>query len=90
MAVHHILFYDYVDNMLERRVPYRDAHMAKIGAGREAGQITMAGPLGDPPHGAAIVFVDVDPGAIEAFVAEDPYVTAGLVTDWRVELWQVV
>jgi uncharacterized protein YciI len=51
----------------------------------------MAGALGDPTHGAAIVFgEDVEPDAIERFVAEDPYVQAGLVTAWRTELWQVV
>jgi uncharacterized protein YciI len=86
----HILFYDYVENMLERRVPHREQHMAAIGAEREAGRIVMAGPLGDPPHGAAIVFRGVDPDAIEEFVVSDPYVKAGLVTSWRVELWQVV
>ncbi len=85
-----ILFYDYVENMLERRVPHREAHMAAIKAEREAGRIVMAGPLGDPPHGAAIVFRGVEPEAIEQFVVADPYVRAGLVTAWRVELWQVV
>ena len=88
--VTHILFYDYVENMLERRVPHRDEHMAAIRAEREAGRIVMSGPLGDPPHGAAIVFRGVDPEAIEQFVISDPYVKAGLVTSWRVELWQVV
>jgi hypothetical protein len=86
----HILLYDYVEDMLERRVPHRDDHMAAIRAEREAGRIVMAGPLGDPPHGAAIVFRGVDPDAIEQFVISDPYVRAGLVTSWRVELWQVV
>jgi hypothetical protein len=85
-----ILFYDYVENMLERRVPHREAHMAAIKAERDAGRIQMAGPLGDPPHGAAIVFRGVEPEAIERFVVADPYVEAGLVTAWRVELWQVV
>jgi hypothetical protein len=88
--VTHILFYDYVENMLERRVPHREEHMAAIATEREEGRIVMAGPLGDPPHGAAIVFRGVDPDAIERFVVSDPYVRAGLVTSWRVELWQVV
>jgi uncharacterized protein len=90
MSAHHILFYDYVENMAERRVPYREAHLKRIGAEREAGRVVMAGALGDPPHGAAIVFKDVDPADIEAFAAEDPYVTAGLVTTRRVERWNVV
>ena len=41
----------------------------------------MAGALGDPPHGAAIVFGDIDPEQIEAFVRSDPYVAGGLVAE---------
>ena len=89
-AGHRILFYDYVEDVLERRGPYREAHLAAVGAEREAGRVVMAGALGDPPHGAAIVFRDVDPEQIEAFVASDPYVKAGLVSNWRVERWNVV
>lgn len=90
MGDHHILFYDYVENMAQRRAPYRDAHLAKIRAEREAGRITMAGALGDPPHGAAIVFTGIDAATIEAFADSDPYVTAGLVTSRRIEVWKVV
>jgi uncharacterized protein YciI len=87
---HHILFYDYVPDMLERRGPYRDAHLERIRPERESGRVVMAGAIGDPPHGAVIVFRDVEPSAIEAFVRADPYVQAGLVTSWRVEPWNVV
>jgi uncharacterized protein YciI len=48
----------------------------------------MAGPLGDPPHGAVIVFRDQ--AVAEAFAQADPYVINGLVTNWRVDLWAVV
>ena len=84
---HHILFYEYVPDIVERRGPHRDAHLARI---RDTEQIVMAGALGEPPHGAAIVFRDAEPGAIERFVEGDPYVQAGLVRDWRIERWNVV
>lgn len=84
----HVLFYDYVEDILERRAPYRDAHLGEIRAGQDDGRILMAGPLGDPPSGAAIVFADRD--TAEAFAKADPYVTNGLVTNWRVELWTLV
>jgi uncharacterized protein YciI len=84
----HVLFYEYVADILERRVPHREAHLAELRAGKDDGRILMAGPLGDPPHGAAIVFVDRDPA--EAFARADPYVTNGLVTAWRVEPWALV
>jgi uncharacterized protein YciI len=50
----------------------------------------MAGALGDPPNGAAIVFKGLEPETIEEFVRRDPYVEAGLVTGWRVEPWKLV
>jgi uncharacterized protein YciI len=88
MTPYTILFYEYVEDISERRGPHREAHLAAI---RGHDRIVMAGALGDPTHGAAIVFgEDVEPDAIERFVAEDPYVQAGLVTAWRTELWQVV
>lgn len=87
---HQILFYDYVDDVLGRRGPYREAHLAGLRGELAAGRAVMAGALGDPPHGAVIVFGDVEPDAIEAFARSDPYVVAGLVTAWRVEPWNVI
>jgi uncharacterized protein YciI len=85
---HYILFYDYVEDIIDARVPHRDAHMNVIRAGKDDGRIVMAGPLCDPPHGAAIVFKDR--AAAEAFPESDPYVANGLVTEWRVDSWAVV
>jgi uncharacterized protein len=84
----YVLFYEYVADILERRPPHRDAHLAEIRAGKADGRILMAGPLGDPPHGAALVFAERDPA--EAFAQIDPYVANGLVTAWRVEPWNLV
>ena len=88
--MHQVLFYDYVDDILERRGAYRDAHLALIRQAKEDGKIVMAGALGDPPHGGLFVFSGDDAGAPAAFVDQDPYVAAGLVTAWRVEPWNVV
>jgi uncharacterized protein YciI len=88
--VHHILFYDYVNDMAERRGPHREAHLARIHSERDAGRIVMAGALGNPPSSAAIVFVDTPREEIEEFARTDPYVEAGLVPGWRVEPWNLV
>ncbi len=85
---HYILFYDFVENILERRAPHREAHMKEIRAAKDDGRIVMGGPVGDPPTGAVIVFKDR--AAAEAFTQSDPYVANGLVTDWRVDSWAVV
>jgi uncharacterized protein len=87
---HHLLLYDYVEDILDRRGPYREQHLARIRAEKDAGNIVMAGALGDPPTGGALVFRGVEPEQVEAFVHADPYVEAGLVTSWRVQRWNVV
>jgi hypothetical protein len=87
---HRILFYEYVEDILERRAPHREAHLDRVRAERDTGGLIMAGALGEPPHGAAFVFRGVAPEAIEAFVEGDPYIRAGLVKEWRAELWNVV
>jgi uncharacterized protein len=89
-VAHFILFYDYVENMGERRQPYRDKHLARINEWRDQGKITLAGALGSPPHGAAIVFEVEDPAEIERFAEDDPYVKAELVTARRIEPWTLV
>jgi len=89
-GTHQILFYDYVEDILERRGPHRQAHLAQAEEWAQRGDLVSAGALGDPPHGAAFVFATDDAAAIERFVANDPYVGAGLVTAWRIVPWNVV
>ena len=86
----YLLHYDYVEDILDKRGPHRDAHLALIGEWHGDGRIVMAGAAGDPPSGALFVFRVDDPAEAEAFADADPYVAAGLVTDYRVEPWTVV
>lgn len=89
-VLHHALFYDYVEDVLERRAPYRDDHLVWARTWKADGRIVMAGALGTPPHGALLVFLVDDPAQIEEFVAGDPYVAGGVVTGHRVVPWNVV
>jgi uncharacterized protein YciI len=50
----YLLLYTYVEDMADRRGPYREAHLANIRAEVDAGHITMAGALGTPPPGARL------------------------------------
>jgi uncharacterized protein len=86
----YLLLYTYVEDMADRRGPYRDAHLERIRAEREAGHITLAGALGAPPTGGAIVWTGVTPEDIERFTAADPYVLNGLVTAQRIERWNLI
>ena len=87
---HLILFYDYVADIVERRAGHREAHLARIAEWTADGRIVMAGALGDPPTGAALVFAQMPVEDVEGFADADPYVAAGLVTGRRVVPWTVV
>lgn len=85
-----LLIYDYVDDIIERRGPFRQAHLALITESYERGVVLMAGALTDPVDGAVIVFTTDDRAVVEEFVGTDPYVRQGLVTSWRIRPWNVV
>ncbi|HEY2770695.1 MAG TPA: YciI family protein [Solirubrobacteraceae bacterium] len=89
-SAHQLLLYEYVEDMASRRGPYREAHLERIRGEQDAGRVTLAGALGDPPAGGAIVFKGVDRAHVEAFVDDDPYRQAGLIASWRVEPWKLV
>ena len=83
-----LLFYDYVPDILERRAEHRQGNLALIAHRKEAGDLLLAGAVGDPPTGGLLAFrEDVD---VAAFVAADPYVSSGLVTAHRIERWTLV
>lgn len=85
-----LLSYDYVPDILERRDPFRPAHLEHARAAKESGELLNVGAVGAPPTGALFVFADVDPGRLDRFAEADPYVRAGLVTARRVQPWTVV
>ena len=87
---HYLLFYDFVADYLERRVPLRPAHFAYARAAVERGELVLGGALGDPVDGALILFRAESPGAAERFARDDPYVREGLVSAWRVREWITV
>jgi len=84
----HLLRYEYVPDMAIRRAPHRDAHLALIAAYHADGRLAIAGGVGNPVHGGLLAFRDA--AAAEAFAAEDPYRSAGLIVASAVEPWAVV
>ncbi|MSQ11744.1 MAG: hypothetical protein EXR48_03510 [Dehalococcoidia bacterium] len=85
-----VLMYDYVDDMLTRRAPYREQHLTLARQHHQRGQLVMAGALENPLDGALLVFRVDNARIVEEFVAADPYVKNGLVTRWRMRNWNVV
>jgi len=87
---HFALMYDVVDGFIDKRMPHREAHLARVRAAHARGELVLAGALGDPPDGALLVFCSDTPEAAERFARTDPYVVQGLATRWQVRPWNVV
>lgn len=85
---HVLLHYDFAADYLARRGTWRDAHLRLAWAAADAGELLLGGAVGDPPTRGLLLFTDAQ--VAEAFARADPYVTAGLVTAWRVEPWATV
>jgi len=90
MKMYCILFYEVVDDYAEKRAPFRQMHLEHATKAYDRGELVMAGAYADPVDGAALVFKADNPSVAEEFAKNDPYVTNGLITKWRVREWTVV
>ncbi|WP_443748610.1 YciI-like protein [Asticcacaulis solisilvae] len=87
---HFLLFYDFVEDYLERRPEFRDAHLKAAWASVDRGDMVLAGALSDPADTGVLLFDSETPDAAEAFARNDPYVLNGLVKSWTVRKWTTV
>jgi uncharacterized protein len=88
--LYYLLFYKTVENYVERRAPFREAHLAYAREAHQRGDLILGGALSDPSDGAVLLFRGESPQPAEEFAQNDPYVRAGLITEWRVRPWVVV
>ena len=75
--------------MIEKRKPYREAHLKLIKEAYDSGSMTMAGAFEGAPSGSLLVFKGSEKVAAE-FAKNDPYVKNGLILKWYVRPWNVV
>ena len=87
-GIYTLLQYDYVDDMLERRTPHREAHLSLARAAQARGVLINAGAIGAAEQAIFVFAADAEAEA-EAFVDADPYVREGLVPSWRITTWTV-
>ncbi len=88
--MHYLLFYDVVDNYVERRQPFRAAHLQYARQAVARGELVLGGALANPVDGAVMLFCGSSPAVVESFAHNDPYVINGLITKWRVREWATV
>ena len=87
---YHLLTLDYVEDILEKRDPYRADHIAGAKAAEADGKVVLAGALQNPTDAGVFVFKDCDEAYVDAFVKSDPYYKAGLVTGYTIRPWMIV
>ncbi len=87
---YYALFYELVDDMVTRRVPFREEHLRLAREASERGELVLAGALADPVDRALLVFHVDDKSKAESFARKDPYVVNGLAKRWEVRPWNVV
>jgi uncharacterized protein YciI len=87
---YYALFYQVVDGFVERRVAFREAHLAHARHAADRGELVLGGALAEPADTALIIFRGDSPEAARGFAETDPYVRNGLVQRWEVRLWNVV
>jgi uncharacterized protein YciI len=69
----------YVPDMLERRQPHRAAHLQNLQAAHEHCFLLLAAAFADPVDGAVLVVEADQSSEVYAWLANDPYTTAGLI-----------
>ncbi|MHC4781418.1 MAG: YciI-like protein [Planctomycetota bacterium] len=88
--MHYLLFYETVEDYVEKRAPHREGHLEYAKAAHDRGELFLAGALAEPADGAVLVFKGDGPSVAEDFAKNDPYVKNGLISKWTVRPWTVV
>jgi uncharacterized protein YciI len=79
-----------VDNVVEKRAPYRQEHLERLNRLKAEGKLALAGAWNDPVDGALIIYRADSKEEVEQLVKEDVYYTAGLWPEFTVREWNVV
>jgi len=87
---YYLLFYNLVDDYINRRAAFRPEHLRLAQEAHRRGELILAGALSEPADRALLVFRVSDRSIVEHFARSDPYVQNGLVKHWEIRLWTVV
>ncbi|MFN9173023.1 MAG: YciI family protein [Synechocystis sp.] len=82
----YILWGTYCDNVIEKRAPFRDAHLEGLKAQKESGVLVTLGPTKDVTTVLGI-YDAPDQATVEKLVEADPYWQNGIWTSYEVKEW---
>ena len=82
----YIMWGSYCEGVLEKRVPYRQAHLDGLTQQKESGVLVTIGPTADITKVFAI-YNAPDEATVRQLVEQDPYWQHGIWTEYAVKEW---
>lgn len=80
----------FVENVAEKRAPFREAHLAHLREMHERGMLLMGGALLDPMDAGLLITRAESKEDVERELAVDSYAKNGIWTKITVREWNVV
>jgi len=84
-----VMWGSYCENVLEKRAPYREAHLAGLREQHQAGVLVAIGPTKDGTKVFAI-YEAADETTVRGLVEGDPYWQNRIWTEYEVKEWNQV
>ncbi len=82
----YVLWGSYCDNVLEKRAPYRQAHLDRLTQLKAMGAVITIGPTQDLTKVFGVYEAE-DEAAVRQLIEEDPYWQNGIWTEYEVKEW---
>jgi uncharacterized protein len=82
----YVLWGDYCDNVLEKRTPYRQAHLDGLAAQKSTGALVTIGPTRDLKHVFGIYEAE-SKSDVQQRIESDPYWKNGIWTNYTIHEW---
>lgn len=82
----YVLWGSYCEDVLEKRAPYRQAHLDGLAKQKEAGILITIGPTQDLTKVFGI-YEAADEAAVRQVVESDPFWQNGIWTEYEVKEW---
>lgn len=81
-----VLWGSYCDNVLEKRSPYRQAHLDRLTQLKQSGAVITIGPTQDLTKVFGVYEAE-DEGSVRKLIEDDPYWQNGIWTEYDVKEW---
>jgi uncharacterized protein len=82
----YVMWGSYCDQVLEKREPFRDAHLQGLATQKAAGTLMTIGPTQDLTRVFGL-YDAPDEATVRALVEADPYWQNGIWTEYNVSEW---